>query len=273
MNIATIVGMFVGIAIMIVSMYTSTESMGVFWNLPGIGITLGGTIGALFVCYPMTDVLRTWGIAADVFKREDLPIDTYVNQIVELSKQVFAKGTMKMGHALEGQENEYLKDGLQMLVDQRPIDKIREYMQASMQTAYDQGKGEAQVFKTLANLAPAFGLLGTLIGLIAMLQSLGSGGLETIGIGMAVSLTTTFYGVILANMIFLPIATKYDKRIEQRTVLMTVIMEGLTLLAKREPPDLVQDRLKAYLPMRKWGGVKAPAKKEGAPAAEAKAAG
>ncbi|MBI2890182.1 MAG: MotA/TolQ/ExbB proton channel family protein [Nitrospirae bacterium] len=259
--------------ILIWSLFASTPQVGVFFNIPSIGIVLGGTIGAMFVSFPMKDVTRSLRVAMDVFRQEDLPIDTYINQIVELSKQVFAKGTMKMGGALEGQENEFLKDGLQMLVDQRPIDKIREYLQASMQTMYDQGKGEAAVFKSLANYAPAFGLLGTLIGLIAMLQGLGAGGaLETIGTGMAVSLITTFYGVILANMIFLPIATKYDKRIEQRTVLMNVIMEGLTLLATRQPPDLVHDRLKAYLPMRKWGGVKSVAAEgqKAAPAGEAK---
>lgn len=250
-----------GMGILVWSLFASTPQVGVFFNIPSIGIVLGGTIGAMFVSFPMADVVRSLKVAGAVFRQEDLPIGTYIDQIVELSKQVFAKGTMKMGSALEGQENEFLKDGLQMLVDQRPIDKIREYMQASMQTMYDQGKGEAAIFKSLANYAPAFGLLGTLIGLIAMLQGLGAegGGLGTIGTGMAVSLITTFYGVMLANMIFLPIATKYDKRIEQRTVLMNVIMEGLTLLATRQPPDLVRDRLKAYLPMGKWGGVKSAA--------------
>lgn len=268
MNIATLIGLVAGIAILIVSMATVTTSLGVFLDVHGIGIVMGGTLGALFICYPMKEVFRTMGILADVMKSDDLPIGNYIAELEGVAQQAFTKGTMKMEVNLEGSENEFMKDGLQMIIDQKPVDKVREYLEACIDTTFEGGMAEAGIFKVLAVLAPAFGLVGTVIGLIAMFQAMSAGlgeeATTVIGKSMATSLCATLYGVILSNLVFTPVATKYKRRIEERIVLMTVIMEGLTLIAKRTPPELVKDRLKAYLPARKWGSIKAPA---GAPKA------
>jgi chemotaxis protein MotA len=112
----------------------------------------------------------------------------------------------------------------------------------------------AGIYRTMSRLAPAFGIIGTLIGLIGMMQAMGAD-LREIGPAMATALTTTLYGILLANMVFLPIAVKVEKRIEERAILMSVIRDGVLLIKDRTPALIVLDKLKAYLPPRRWGSI------------------
>lgn len=256
MNVTTILGIISGITVLVGAIYSSTRSIALFINFPGLAIVLGGVVAATFVCYPLKDVFRVFHVFLSVLKREDLPMGNYIHEIQYLARQTLIKGTLKLEHELEGIENFFLKDGIQMIVDHYPKQKIRDIMETTIRNTYQREMADAAMFRTMAKFSPAFGLVGTLIGLISMLKNMGTGSIEEIGPAMALALITTFYGIILANLFFYPVAVKFEQRIEERTLLMNIIMEGLILITEKTPPDLIKDKLKAYLPPRKWTSIR-----------------
>lgn len=256
MNIATILGIVFGVGVLSLATYTSTDSVSVFINPHGLAIVLGGTIAATFICYPLKEVMRVFGLFAMALKAEELPIGNYINVLVGLSREVGAKGDAHLEHRIKSVDNDFFKSALQMLADGYSKEEIKEILDNRIEQYHDQEMGAAGVFRTMSTLSPAFGLVGTLIGLIAMMQSMG-GNIAGIGPAMAVSLTTTLYGVLCANLIFTPFALKVERRIGDITTLMCVIRDGILFIKDKTPSAIVMDKLKGYLPPRQWSSIKA----------------
>lgn len=254
MNIATVTGIVTGLVVLIFSMFNATGNVSIFWNPHGMAVVIGGVIASTLICYSIKDVLRLFANFTKVLKREDLPITIYVEEVIYLSRQALGQGTLHLESELEDMENFFLKDGLRMLVDQYPTEKIRQIMETTIENQYEREMSEAAIFRTMGKLSPAFGMLGTLIGLIVMFQNLQSD-IGAIGPAMAVAMMSTFYGLIFTNLLFNPVAVKMERRVEERVLLMRVIMEGLILVSKRTPPEIVRDELKAFLPARKWADI------------------
>lgn len=256
MNIATILGIVVGIAILALATFFSTPNVWVFVNLPGLAIVIGGTAAATFICYPLKEVARVFQVFLLALAREELPTDAYINALVDVARTASAKGKVSLEQSLPGIENNFLRQGVQMLVDGYSAAEIREIMDTSIQQMYETESSAAGIYRTMAKMAPAFGIIGTLIGLIGMMQSMGSD-VRTLGPAMAVALTTTLYGVTMANLLCLPIAVKVERRIEERVVLMQVIRDGILFIKDKTPAQIVLDKLRAYLPPRRWAAVRA----------------
>lgn len=256
MNIATIIGILFGVVILAVATYTSTDSVGVFINLPGIAIVGGGTIASTFICYPLREVMRVLKVFMMAMGAEELPLENYIKVIVNLSKEMSNKGEDHLENTLKSLENDFLRDGMQMLIDGYSKDEIKEILDNRIQQYHEQEYSAAGIYRTMATLSPAFGIIGTLIGLIAMMQGMGSD-IASIGPAMATALTTTLYGALFANMLFMPIAIKVEKRIDEITLLMCVIRDGILFIKEKTPSAIVMDKLKGYLPPRKWATVKA----------------
>lgn len=256
MNIATIFGIVFGVIILCAATYSATDSVEVFINLPGIAIVCGGTIAATFICYPLKEVMRVFGVFMTALKAEELPTSSYINVLVDLSRKVGSKGDQHLEKILRGVENEFMRGGLQMLVDGYNEKELEEILNNRIQQFHDQELASAGIYRTMATLAPAFGIIGTLIGLIAMMQGMG-GDITKIGPAMATALTTTLYGALFANLFFTPIAVKVEKRVEERTILMCVIRDGILFIKDKTPAPIVRDKLMGYLPPRKWTSVKA----------------
>ncbi len=256
MNIATILGIVFGVGILGLATYSATDSVAVFINVHGIAIVLGGTIAATFICYPLKEVMRVFGLFGMALKAEELPIGNYINVLVGLSRDVGAKGDSHLEQKIRSVDNDFFKSALQMLSDGYSKDEIKEILDNRIEQYHDQELGAAGIFRTMSVLSPAFGLIGTLIGLISMMQSMG-GNIAGIGPAMAVSLTTTLYGVLCANLVFTPFAVKVEKRIEEITTLMCVIRDGILFIKDKTPSAIVMDKLKGYLPPRQWSSIKA----------------
>ncbi|CCO22989.1 motility protein A [Maridesulfovibrio hydrothermalis] len=256
MNIATIIGILFGVAILVAATYASTDSVEVFINLPGIAIVGGGTIASTFICYPLREVMRVLKVFMMAMGADELPLENYIKVIVGLSKQVATKGEAHLEGSLKNIENDFLREGLQMLVDGYSKEEIKEILDNRIQQYHEQEYSAAGIYRTMATLSPAFGIIGTLIGLIAMMQGMGSD-IGAIGPAMATALTTTLYGALFANMFFMPIAIKVEKRIDEITLLMQVIRDGILFIKDKTPSAIVMDKLKGYLPPRKWASVKA----------------
>ncbi len=256
MNIATIIGFLVGVAVLVYATFSSTESVLIFLNLPGLAIVFGGTFAATFICYPLKELLRVFAMFSRALRREELPIGHYIREIIYLANQAASQGRLKLHLEIKATENYFLQEGLQMLVDGYPAEEMEAVLRTRIENTYRQEMAQARIFRTMAKLSPAFGITGTLIGLISMMQSMGGGSFEQIGPGMAVALVTTFYGLLLANLIFLPIAVKVESSIEERVLLMNIITDGLLLIQAKMPPPMILDKLKAYLPPRRWASIR-----------------
>ena len=253
MNIATIFGIIVGIFVLCAATYAATDSVSVFINGPGLAIVLGGTIAATFICYPLREVARVMGLFVTAFTAEELPIGNYIKDIVVISKRA-AKGEVELEKAIKATDNEFLRDGLQMVVDGYSKDELEEILNNRIQQYHDQEQNAAGIYRTMASLSPAFGIIGTLIGLIAMMQTMGDD-VSRIGPAMATALTTTLYGALFANMLYTPIATKVERRVEERAILMCVIRDGILFIKDKTPAPIILDKLKGYLPPRKWSSI------------------
>ncbi len=254
MNVATVIGICFGITILAFATYLSTDSAGVFINAPGLAIVLGGTLASTFICFPLKEVTRVFNTFLLALKREELPTENYIQEIVHIARQASTRGKIHLEKALPGIENEFLQNAIQMLVDGYSREEIKEILDTRIEQTYQQELSSAGIYRTMAKLAPAYGIIGTLIGLIGMMQSM-SGGLGNLGAHMAVALTTTLYGILSANLIFLPIAIKVEKRIEEQVILMCVIRDGTMFIKDKTPAAIVLDKLKAYLPPRRWASI------------------
>ncbi|QJB55897.1 MotA/TolQ/ExbB proton channel family protein [Pseudodesulfovibrio sp. zrk46] len=253
MNIATIFGIIAGIFILCAATFAATDSVSVFINGPGLAIVMGGTIAATFICYPLREVARVLGLFVTAFTAEELPIGNYIKDIVDISKNA-AKGEEHLERSIKSIDNEFLRDGLQMLVDGYSKDELEEILNNRIQQYHEQETNAAGIYRTMASLSPAFGIIGTLIGLIAMMQTMGDD-VTRIGPAMATALTTTLYGALFANMLYMPIATKVERRVEERTILMCVIRDGILFIKDKTPAPIVMDKLKGYLPPRRWSSI------------------
>ena len=255
MNIATILGILAGTVILGLATAKSTENPVVFLNLSGLAIVVGGTAAATFICSPLKEVMRVVSAFLLAVKREELPIGNYIDALVAIARTASGKGRIALEKALPNIDNEFLKSAVQMLVDGYSREELKEILDTRIEQSYEHEMAQASIFRTMAKLAPAFGIIGTLIGLIGMMQTMG-GDMAQLGPSMATALTTTLYGVLLANMCVLPIAIKVEKRIEERIILMIVIRDGILFVHDQTPAPIVLDKLKAYLPPRRWGSIK-----------------
>lgn len=152
-----------------------------------------------------------------------------------------------MEKQLEQVANPFLKTGLQLVVDLTPEEDILDLLQWRISRLRAKEHAEAQLFRVMASYAPAFGMLGTLVGLVNLMFLLGDGDMTAIGRQMAIALMTTFYGVLLANLVFKPVAVKLERRTEQRVVLMNMVMQGIAMMSNKRSPALIRETLNSFM--------------------------
>ncbi|GAB4300347.1 motility protein A [Sulfurivermis fontis] len=247
MNPATVLGMIGGIFLLAVTIALTARDYSAFWNLPGLGIVLGGTIAATLVSYPLHEVLRVFRVFIIVLRHERYYAKEDMEEIVEVSRQWFKGNLAAIETRLGDIRNPYLRMGIQLVIDDTPLDDILTLLQWRMTRLRAKETAEAQVFRTMAMYAPAFGMLGTLVGLINMLFGMQGADFESIGVNLGIALITTFYGIILANLVFKPIAIKMERRTEQRVMLMNMVLEGITLMSKGRSPAYIRETLKSFM--------------------------
>jgi len=262
MDIATLIGMFFGIACIIVSIPLAGVPVTDFINWPSVLIVGGGCTAALLINYPLSDVIKILRIVPVTFKQKKFdPIPT-VNRMIQMVDQGVKRGNA----ALEGMANEigepFLKRGVLLVASSMPDEQIRYALETELEFTEQRHALGENFFMMLAAYGPAYGMLGTLIGLIAMLRGLGgTSAVEAIGKGMAVALITTFYGSILANLFGLPLAGKLRQTHEEEYAYKRLVIEGLLLVSQgiREslPPSTMGERLGMYIPPSRRAEIQA----------------
>lgn len=244
MDIASILGMVMGIGFTVVTILLGSGLM-LFFNLPSVMIVVGGTIAATFVAYPLGDVLKIIKVTMKVFIfKIEKPEDIIAN-LVEISNKARKGGLLSIESDIKNTSDPYLAKALQMTVDGVKTADIAAIMQTKMKLAKKENKTGSSLYASMGSYAPAFGMVGTLIGLVQMLANLDDP--STIGPKMAVAMITTFYGALLANLFFIPMADKLDIRCEEEISNMNIIYEGVISIREGEHPRLMEDKLNVYL--------------------------
>ncbi len=163
-------------------------------------------------------------------------------------QQLWFKGDVRsVEDTLENIANPFLRTGVQLLIDLTPEEDILDLLQWRIQRLRAKEHAEAQIFRTMASFAPAFGMIGTLVGLINMMFMLEEADIAAIGQQMGIALLTTFYGILLANLILKPIAVKLERRTEQRLVTLNMILQGISLMCQKRNPTLMRETLNSFL--------------------------
>lgn len=251
MNPSTIIGMLFGIAVVTASIVLTAKDSAIFLNIAGLSIVIGGTLAATLLSYPLKEVLRVFKTLWVVLKNERLyEVDDH-NELVEVSRKILQADMHSIEATMNDIKNPFLRTGVQMVVDNTPVNEIIELLEWRIFKLKTREAADAQIYHSMAMYAPAFGMLGTLIGLVNMLHGMGGASMEEIGVNMGLALLTTFYGVVLANLLLKPIALKLERRTEARVLLMNTIMEGVLLLARGHRPAYIREFLRTLVEKHK----------------------
>jgi chemotaxis protein MotA len=251
MSIATLLGFLAGLGLFIGAIVTATDNYGSFLSGPSIIMVLGGTLSATFIGYQARYVMLALRDVAFLFvkgkvDRKMLTLET--GKIIRWGYLVKKQGLLALEKEIKGakKQDHFLNYGIELVISGYSGDEVRSMLTAASTGAFQRAMVQADILKNMAAAAPAFGMIGTLVGLIIMLQSLGSdpGGL---GAGLAVAMLTTLYGVLLARLVFLPASSKVTQKegiLRFRNFLVT---EGFSMLADHKSPRYIQDKMNSYL--------------------------
>jgi len=257
MDIALIIGVIFGFVCMIGSIaYAlfvegSAGGFGNFLSAPSFGIVFGGMIASIFVAFPMPHVVALGKAIGAVLKPADDKMGPLVDEAVEVA-DVGRKGAADLEKAVDGIRNYFFKDGVQMVVDGMSLDEMTEILNTRVDYRELREKTQAGLFKSMGTMAPAWGMVGTLIGLVVMLSGFGEGGTDSLGAGMSAALITTLYGAIFANLFFLPMAEKINARISFSSTVQNLQVEAVRLIQQKKHPIIVREKLNSFIPPKEW---------------------
>ncbi len=216
-----------------------------FWDTASILIVFGGTIASTFISHPLNDAKSFLRIIGKSWKANPVQLVETLTLIVDVSK-IARKNILAIEDALPSIENLFLRGGLRLVVDRADREAIVEMMAHEVKYTMAGKDNEIAVVGTMASLCPAWGMLGTLVGLVLLLQNLDDPSM--IGPAMAVALITTFYGSLFANVIFSPAKKKLELFAGDEKVLMEMIRDGVLYIEGGQRPDFIENDLMNYLP-------------------------
>ncbi|KPQ29843.1 MAG: chemotaxis protein MotA [Marinobacter excellens HL-55] len=204
-------------------------------------------MAATFISFPLKEVLRVFKLLGTVVRNEKLYTQQDIDELVRISRLWIDGKLPQVERELEHVRNPFLRSGVQLVIELNPEQDIMDFLEWRVARLRAREHAEAQLFRVMASFAPAFGMIGTLVGLINMMFLLGGGNMAVIGQQLAIALMTTFYGILLANLIFKPVAVKLERRTEQRIILMRMVMQGISMMCKKRSPSLMRETLKSFV--------------------------
>lgn len=217
-----------------------------FWDLPSVFIVLGGTTAALMISFPISQFAKVPKHLGIIFSPRKYNPEFYIEKIVECAKKARINGLLALEEDINQLTDPFLKSSLMMIVDSVDPEKLDQQLEAALENLDERHEQDCSFYERGAALAPAFGMVGTLIGLINMLKDLSD--FESVGPNMSVALVTTFYGTLLSNVIFTPLSNKLRMRHEEEYLCMKIVCEGVKAIQAGENPNFIQDRLLKMLP-------------------------
>lgn len=245
MDLSTIIGLVVGLFILYNALSSGGSSIMTYWDWPSFQITVGGTIFATMINYPLDKILSAGKIAKNIFVSKTAKPAEVIATLVSFAEKARREGLLALEDDANKLEDPFLQKGISLVVDGTDPELVRSILETELAFLEDRHAAGASLFEVMGTLAPAWGMLGTIIGLIAMLKNLKDS--AAIGSGMALALITTLYGSFLANFFFLPIAGKLKLRSAEEVLIKEVMVEGILSIQAGDNPRIVEEKLKAFL--------------------------
>jgi chemotaxis protein MotA len=225
----------------------SLSALAGFFNLESIFITVGGSLAAMMINFPLERFSKAFKSLRWVFFTRSYSPEEIINTLVRYAEKARREGLLALEDEIESSSDEFLKKGVQLVVDGTDPELVKNILEIEI-GFLEERHGENKAFwESWGALAPSFGLTGTVIGLIKMLSSLG-GDPGAIGPAMAVALLTTLYGAVMAYLLFNPIAAKLGVRTDQEIMIRQIMVEGILSVQAGENPRIVEEKLKSFLP-------------------------
>ncbi|MCK9223985.1 MAG: motility protein A [Candidatus Muirbacterium halophilum] len=243
MDKATLIGLILGTVLILSGMGSDIPA---FIDIPSVLIVFGGSLGGVFISFSLDQIKALPDIIKKAFFEETYNPMESISSLVSFAEKARREGLLALEDDVEKVEDPFFKKGIQLVVDGTDPDLVRRILETEieyLETRHSSGK---DVIQKMGDLAPAFGMIGTLIGLIKMLGQLSDP--SALGPGMAVALITTFYGAVAANFIFIPIANKLGGKSSDEIIIKYIMLEGLLSIQAGDNPRIVEEKLKAFLP-------------------------
>lgn len=258
MDLTTIIGIIIGLGSIYAGIFLAAAAAGAsmvgFLSTSSFAIVVGGMVASVSVAFPLSEVLKLGSAMAAVFRGSQTKLGGYVDMAVKVS-EVSRKGTAELEKEIQTIQYPFFRDGVQMVVDGYSMEELTDILNTRIDYREIREKSQADLFKTLGVMAPAWGMIGTLIGLVIMLSGFGGdegGGTAALGSGMSAALITTFYGAVLANLFFLPMAAKLSTRITFTNTTQALLVEAVRLVHQKKHPLIVREKLNSFIPPKEW---------------------
>jgi chemotaxis protein MotA len=244
-DICTIIGVVVG-CVLILAAIMMGGSISAYIDVPSIVIVIGGCCAAVLTAFPLATVLQLPKVMTKAIKMPGSAPQALIEQIVGFAEIARRDGILALESMTDEMNDDLLITGIKMAVDGTDPELIEQILEAEVDNTLDRHSAGKGLLDAAGRYAPAFGMIGTLIGLVAMLANMSDP--SAIGAGMAAALLTTLYGAILANVVFLPIADKLALKSTEEMLLKSIIIKGVMSIQSGDNPRVVQQKLMTFLP-------------------------
>ena len=249
MDIASLGGILFGLAMVLFGIINSGGGIDAlvnnFIDLPSVAITIGGSLAATIGCYKLPDFINGLKAITLIFKDKKSDPSEIIKSIIDLANVGRKDGLLALEEAANGLEDEFLKKGILLVVDGTDPELVRAILETDLMCLEDRHKSVTSVWEKWAEMGPAWGMIGTLIGLINMLKNMSD--VTSVGPNMSVALVTTFYGSILANWLCTPVSAKLKADNDAEIEAKEIMVEGLLSIQAGENPRVIEEKLKSFL--------------------------
>lgn len=245
MDIAAIFGMIMGCIFLIIGIWWGGGSLYWFWDMSSVMITVGGSFCSMLVGNPMPKVLNLWKVAKIALTTQKYSPNELIITLVSFSEKARREGLLALEDDLDELEDPFLRKGIQLVVDGTDPELVRKILETEIEQMMARHDANKKMFDDWATYAPAFGMIGTLMGLVMMLVNLSDK--STIGPYLAIAIITTFYGAVLCYLIFMPIAGKLDLKTNEEALIKLIMIEGTLSIQSGDNPRIVKDKLVSFL--------------------------
>ncbi len=256
MDITTILGLLGGVAFIVIAIMNGGDIM-TFYDLQSILIVLGGTLSAVVASFPFSLLKNTIKHPAKLISNKAFRVEPMIDQVVEFAQLARKNGLLALEEKANELSDPFFKQGIMLVVDAMEADKVREMLELQIAAMDKRHEDEIAIYDKGAAFAPAFGMIGTLVGLINMLASmdLSAGSSSSLGSSMSVALVTTLYGCIVANLFLTPISKKLRVRNEEEILYKQIIVEGVIGIQAGENPKNLKEKLVAQLHQKRQAKI------------------
>ncbi len=247
MDIASIVGLLAAFGLIFVSILIAPgSSLAAFIDVPSLLVVCGGALAACLIAFPLKSILQMPLTVKVVFLNKTTDYAALISQIVSLAETARRDGLLALENRISEIDNPFIVTGIQMAVDGTRPDAIEDIMRTEMDAVSTRHRDAKAVSDQMGRFAPAYGMIGTLLGLIIMLGNMSDP--SSIGSGMAVALLTTLYGAVVSNVMFLPFSEKLSFLNKQELLGMEIVIRGIMAIQSGENPRVIEQKLRTFLP-------------------------